>query len=149
MKDFDSTGQYYKQYVANWANYLDSAIKGYSQLPSTVSSKSCHRQFTAIRVSSSPAEHRTCERSTWYIAQAMETPQLRSDEDRKRSLPCSQSMWYICTYMAGPWTHEPSGCWAWASYIRDFGKSFNPFWPIQYCCFVACCWGTFYPQLSL
>jgi len=40
MKDFDSTGQYYKQFVAKLASYLNSAIKGpgYPELTSTVSS---------------------------------------------------------------------------------------------------------------
>jgi len=33
MKDFDSTGWYYEQYTAKWANELSSSIKGYPQYP--------------------------------------------------------------------------------------------------------------------
>jgi len=79
MKDFDSTRQYYNQYAAKWANTLNSAIKWYPQPPSIVSSmvsKNFHPQFTSIQVSSPLAEYGTCERSTQYTAQGMETLQL-------------------------------------------------------------------------
>jgi len=66
MKDFDSTGQHYKQYAAKFTNYFNSAIK---QDPHLLNLNIVSSALGVANSDSSPqsmalADYRTCERST-------------------------------------------------------------------------------------